>query len=134
MTSREAALVACGEDAVHGYEFVKTFYTRYGNALERTFAEAVGGRVGAPGEPDVITPLGDFEFCAQATTKNAAGDAAQRASGAIVVQVTGSPRSGRISAVEFLRRHGIKDADRVAGQCEVRALFDARDEARATVR
>jgi hypothetical protein len=133
VTSREAALMAWGIDAVRDYERVKRFYTRYGNALERTYAAAVDGRVGAIGEPDVITRLGDFEFCAEANTKNSAGDAAQRARGNVIVQVAGKLRPGRISGEEFLRRHGIAKPDRAAGECEVAALMLAKDEIEAEV-
>jgi len=131
VTSREAATIACGLDAVRAYELVKTFYTRYGNAVERAFAEAVGGRVGGRGEPDVSTRLGEFEFCASANSKNAAGEAAQRARVGVgrIVQVSGPVRPGRISAVEFLRLHGVPEPDRVAGDCQVRALTLARAEA-----
>lgn len=128
MTSREAATLAWGLDAVLAYERVKRFYTRYGNALERTFAQAVGGRVGGIGDPDVITDLGSFEFCAEANTKNSAGDAAQRARGCTIVQVSGRLRPGRISGPEFLRLHGIKNPDRVAGDCEIAALNEAKTE------
>lgn len=133
MTSREAAILALGVDAVRDYERVKTFYTRYGHALELTYAEAVGGRIGDPGEPDVITPLGGFEFCAQASTKNAAGDAAQRGKvpAGHVVQVSGSPRPGRITGTDFLKLHGVRKPDRIANECEIRALEIARAEADA---
>jgi hypothetical protein len=133
VTSREAALVACGEEAVRAYELVKTFYTRFGLALERTFADAVEGRRGRRGEPDVVTRLGGFEFCASASSKNSAGRAAERARGAVVVQVSGPLRPGVISGVDFLRRHGVKDAPRVAGQCEVAALNLAKAEAEERV-
>jgi len=126
-------MMAWGIDAVRNYERVKRFYTRYGNALERTYAAAVDGRVGGIGDPDVITRLGSFEFCAEANTKNSAGDAAQRARGNVIVQVAGRTRNGRISGEEFLRRHGIPKPDRIAGECEVAALTLAKDEIEAEV-
>jgi len=128
MTSREAALVAFGPEAIRHYEEVKAFYTRLGSAFERSFAAAVGGRVGHRGEADVITRLGEFEFCAAANTKNASGNAAQlaRVGAGRVVQVTGAPARGRISGIDFLRMHGVRNAERVAGECEVAALSDAR--------
>jgi len=131
VTSREAALVAFGPEAVLAYERVKTFYTRYGHALEQTFADRVGGRVGGRGEPDVITRLGEWEFCAAADTKNSAGDAAQLAKvgPGHVVQVSGRPRPGRISGAVFLSLHGVKEPARVAGECEVAALHRAKVEA-----
>jgi hypothetical protein len=131
VTPREAALVAFGPDAVLAYERVKTFYTRYGHALERTFADRVDGRVGGRGEPDVVTRLGAWEFCAAANTKNSAGDAAQLAKvePGHVVQVSGTPRRGRISGAVFLALHGIKEPARAAGECEVAALQRAKVEA-----
>lgn len=129
MTSREAAQFVFGLEAVENYERVKSFYTHYGTALERVFAERVDGRRGPQGGADVITPLGEFEFCSQGNTKNAAGEAAQRASGRTVVQVAGKPRTGRISAVDFLRQHGVKNAERVAGECEVLAAWHAKQKA-----
>ena len=131
MTSREAAIVACGIDAVRSYERVKTFYTRLGSAFERAFAEAVAGRVGARGEADVVTRLGEFEFCSASNTKNSAGERAQiaRVGAGRVVQVTGVPKVGRITGGEFLRLHGVREHERVAGECQVRAIELARAEA-----
>lgn len=88
MTSREAAIAAFGLEAVEHAELIRRFQTLWGLALEVAFAEAVGGRVGGPGEADVSTERGQFEFCSQANTKNAAGEAAQRASGRTVVYIT----------------------------------------------
>ncbi len=122
MTSREAAILAYGLPAVQAYENVKAFYTRYGSALEQAFADRVGGRQGKRGEADVVTPLGGFEFCAAANTKNSAGEAAQRARGYVIVQVSGKPTKGRISGVEFLRMHRVIDAERVAGECQIAAI------------
>lgn len=67
MNPRAAAVEAYGVEAVEAYELVKRFYTRLGRAIERAYAERVGGRVGGPGEADVITRLGSWEFCAAAT-------------------------------------------------------------------
>lgn len=130
MTSREAAILALGIDAVRAFEDVKSFYTRYGNALQHAYADAVGGRVGGKGEPDVVTSLGGFEFCSQESTKNAAGDAAQRdkVEPGHVVQVSGRLRRGRISGSDFLKLHGVDRPDRAASECEIRALLAARDE------
>ena len=124
MTPREAASVALGAEAVLTYERVKSFYTRFGGALESAFAAAVSGRLGARGEPDVVTRLGGWEFCAAANTKNSAGEAAQRArvGPGRIVQVSGDPRPGRISGRAFLELHGVRDAARVAGECELAAL------------
>lgn len=131
MTPREAAIVALGHEAVGAYEEVKTFYTRFGLELERGYAAAVGGRVGRRGEADVVTRLGDFELCAAANTKNAAGDRAQRekVGPCRVVQLSGTPRRGRISGLDFLELHGIRHAARVAGELEVAAMERARQEA-----
>lgn len=131
MTSREAAALVYGERVVAHYELVKTFYTRYGLALERTYCVAVGGRLGirgrrgVQGEPDVITPLGAFEFCASANTKNAAGNHRDRRSGVVVVQIAERTVRGRISGEEFLRRHGIAEPERVAERCQIEAMWDA---------
>ena len=131
MTPREAAIAAFGLEAVRSYEQVKAFYTRFGHALERTFAQAVAGRVGGRGEPDLITRLGAWEMCAAANTKNAAGEAAQRAlvGPGHIVQVSGKPRPGRITGEAFLALHGVPRPDRVAGECEVAALQEAKQEA-----
>lgn len=117
-------MVTLGPDAVKHYEAVKTFYTRFGHALETAFADAVGGIVGRPGEADVITRLGEFEFCAAANTKNAAGERAQldKVGPGRIVQVSGVPRPGRISGVDFLRLHGVAQPERIAGECEVVAM------------
>ncbi len=134
MTPREAAVAAYGESAVHAYELVKGFYTRYGYALEVEFAAVVGGRLGrrgAPGtrgEPDVVTALGAFEFCAQANSKNAAGRASDTRVDVVRVQASGSPKFGRISGVEFLELHGVAGAAGVARRCEEGALERARSE------
>jgi hypothetical protein len=134
MTSREAACVVYGEAAVAAYEIVKRFYTRYGHALERTYAAAVGGRLGRKGrageqgEPDVITSAGAFEFCAQANSKNAAGRARDKADGVIRVQVSERPKFGRISAEEFLRLHGVGDPARVNAECQVAAMWEAAED------
>jgi hypothetical protein len=134
VTSRQAAVAVYGEHAVAMYETVKRFYTRYGVALERTYADAVGGRLGrkggggVKGEPDVITPLGRFEFCAQANTKNAAGVARDTADGVICVQVSERPRNGRISGEDFLRMHNIDNPDSVAVQCQFDAMLQASDD------
>lgn len=133
MTSREAALSVFGEAPVRDYERVKRFYTRFGHALERTYAQAAGGRVGERGQLDVITRLGGFEFCAGPNSKNSVGDAAQRARGVLVVQVSGPLRPGRISGVEFLRLHQVKDPERVAGECDVAAMNEAKDDPDADV-
>jgi hypothetical protein len=131
MTSRDLAVIAMGADSVLAYERVKAFYTRLGVALERSYAERVGGRLGRRGEADVITRLGEWEFCAAANTKNAAGEAAQRAKVGPqrIVQVTGTPTRGRITGVEFLRQHGVPRPDRAAGECEALALERAREHA-----
>lgn len=128
MTSREAAIVAFGPEAIRNYERVKAFYTCYGSALERTFAAAVGGRVGGRGEADVITPLGDWEFCAAANTKNAAGNAAQLAKvgPSRIVQVTGKLSKGRISGEQFLSLHKVTNPERVASECTIEALHQAK--------
>jgi hypothetical protein len=135
MTSREAAAIAYGEAAAAAYELVKRFYTRYGYALERTFAAAVGGRLGRKGrkgehgEPDVITSFGAFEFCAQRMSKNAAGRERDKASvwpeGVVRVQVAERPIDGRISGEEFLRLHGVGEPERVAAECQVAAMWEA---------
>jgi len=128
VSSREAALAVFGPEMVDAYERVKRFYTRYGRALERVFAGAVGGRVGRRGEPDVVTPLGGFEFCASSNTKNAAGNAAQVARVGVgrVVQVSGRPARGRITGVAFLALHGVDEPELVAGELELLALELAR--------
>src|SRR4029077_18706313 len=127
LTSHEAAVLALGADAVRTYEQVKRFYTRYGSALERSFAAAVGGRVGGPGEADVITRLGEWEFCAAANTKNAAGEAAQRAKVGVgkLVQATGIPRPGRISGVTFLSWHGVLNPEHVSHEAAMTAMHEA---------
>lgn len=124
MTPRQAAIEACGADAVAAYERVKTFYTRFGHALERAFADRVAGTVGGRGAADVTTRLGAFEFCAAANTKNSAGEAAQLAKvgAAHVVQVSGVPRPGRITGPEFLRLHGVANPELEAAACAARAL------------
>lgn len=129
LTSREAAEIACGADAVHNYGRVKTFYTRFGHALEVTFARAVGGRLGGPGEPDVITSLGAWAFATQGNTKNSAGSSADLASveEGFAVQVIGTPKPGWVSGLEFLARHGIPDPRAVAAECEARALVLSTD-------
>ena len=87
MTSREAAAIAYGESAVRTYELVKRFYSRYGLALERTFASAVGGRLGERGragergEPDVVTELGGFEFLRAGEHKERSGSGVRRPPG-----------------------------------------------------
>ena len=124
-------MLTCGEEAVRSYELVKRFFTRYGHGLERTFAAAVGGRVGGRGEPDVITRLGEWEFCSTANTKNSAGEAAQRerVGPGRIVQVTGTLRPGRISGIQFLELHGVKDPERRASECQVAAALTASVEA-----
>ena len=126
MTSREAAIAAFRLEAVEHAELIRRFQTLWGTALERAFAEAVGGRVGGPGNADVITERGEFEFCSQANTKNAAGEAAQRASGRTIVQVTGTPRRERISGEAFLELHGVKGPKVVAEACAALAAYRAR--------
>ena len=128
MTPREAALLALGLADVEAYERVKTFYTRLGLAFEESFARRVGGRLGGRGEPDVITRLGGWEFCAAATTKNSAGERAQlaRVGPGRIVQVSGRLGRGHISAVEFLRIHGIREPERAAGECQAAAVGAAR--------
>lgn len=129
MTSREAAIIACGQEAVEAYGRVKSFYTKFGVEVERAFAEAVGGEQAPRGQggPDVVTHLGEWEFCASPRSKNASGDKAQvaRVGADHVVQVTGKLVGGRISGEEFLRQHGVKDPYRTAGECNVRALIRA---------
>lgn len=124
MTPREAALLALGLGDVEAYERVKTFYTRLGLAFEESFASRVSGRLGGPGEPDVVTRLGGWEFCAAANTKNSAGERAQlaRVGPGRIVQVSGRLGRGHISAVEFLRLHGIREPERIAGECEAAAV------------
>jgi hypothetical protein len=127
MTSREAAMIAFGQEAVETAERVRAFQTRWGLALEAEYAAAVGGRRGGRGEADVVSRLGEWAFASQATTKNAAGnraDLAQVGPGRLV-QVSGKPRRGWISGIEYLRVHGIRDPERVAGECETRALRQA---------
>lgn len=130
MTSREAALVALGEEDVAAYERVKSFYTKNGTALQQMYAKAVGGRVGGRGEANIVSRLGDFEFCSSENTTNAAGTAAQiaKVGAGRIVQATGRLRKGRISGVTFLELHGVRDPDRVAGECEVAALNLAKRE------
>jgi len=129
MNPRQAAVEAFGVEAVRNYEAVKSFYTKLGRAYEQAFAHRVGGRLGRKaGEADVITRLGAWEFCAAANTKNAAGEAAQlaRVGNGRIVQVTGPLRPGHISAVEFLRAHGIADPYSAAHECELAAVNIAR--------
>lgn len=132
LTPRQAAAATYGEPAVKAYELIKGFYTRYGHALEHAFAQAVGGRLGKRGkagergEPDVITTLGAFEFCAQANSKNSAGRTSDRREDVVRVQVSGNPKFGRISGVDFLLMHGITEPDDVAYQCELAALTQAK--------
>ena len=126
--SRDAAALAFGEDALHAYEQVKRFYTLLGRALEREFAYTVGGRAGAVGEADVITDLGEWEFCASGNTKNSAGNRAQlaRVPAGHVVQVFGTPRRGRISCEEFLKLHGIPNPRFRASECRIAAMRESR--------
>ena len=118
VSARGAALAVLGLEAVAQYDRVVTFQTKFGHALERAYADAVGGRVGRPGEPDVLTRHGGFEFCTGANTKNSAGAAAQLAKvgAGRIVQVLGLPRAGRMSGAEFLRLHGVHDPAGTAAQ------------------
>lgn len=125
MTWEEAAIVVFGQEAVEHFRLVKSFQTRLGKAHERVFAARVCGRVGGPGEADVITDRGGFDFRSQANTKNAAGRAAELAGGRTVVQMTGAPVAGAISAGEFLRIHDVKNAEREALICEALAAYEA---------
>lgn len=128
MTPRDAAIEVFGPAAVANYEAVKSFYTKLGRAYEQAFAHRVGGRLGRNGEADVVTRLGAWEFCAAANTKNSAGEAAQlaRVGNGRIVQVSGVMRPGHISAVEFLRAHGIADPYSAAHECELAAVNIAR--------
>jgi hypothetical protein len=131
VTPREAAVLALGAEAVESYEAVKRFYSRLGMECQTTYATAVGGRVGRILEADVITRIGDFEFCMQANTKNSAGEAAQRwkAGPGRTVQVSGTPRRGRMSGVEFLAMHGVLNPELVADECIATAAARARQPA-----
>jgi len=131
MTWEEAAIIVFGQEAVDHFRLVKSFQTRLGKAHERAFAQRVGGRVGGPGEADVITDCGEFDFRSQANTKNAAGRAAELANGRVIVQVTGTPVPGAISAVEFLRFHDVPHPEREAMLCEATAAYEAGQAAKA---
>lgn len=129
MTSREAAIITLGIEDVEAYERVKRFYTRFGLEIEKVYAEAVGGtrpRQGAGG-PDVITRLGEWEFCASERSKNSAGAKAQaaRVPEGHVVQATGPVRKGSIAGEEFLHLHGVSDWHRQAGELLLRAMENA---------
>ncbi len=130
MTSREAAIIVFGEEAVRSFGQIKSFMTKFGNYVEEVYAEEVGGERGVRGAggPDIRTSLGDWEFCASENSKNAAGRAADRARvpAGHLVQVTGPPRKGYIMGQDFLRLHGIPDSHRRAGELLIEAMERAR--------
>lgn len=125
MTSREAAILACGRRAVENYETVKSFYTKFGVEIEKAYAAEVEGVRPIPGKggPDVVTPLGGWEFCASERSKNAAGNRKMKemVPEGHIVQATGKVVKGRISGEEFLRKHGIANAHRRAGELLIKA-------------
>lgn len=125
MTSREAAILACGKTAVRHYEEVKSFYTKFGMAIEKVYAAEVGGVVPKSGKggPDVVTELGGWEFCTSSRSKNSAGNRKMKATvpEGHIVQVTETPVKGRISGWEFLQKHGIKNPKRRAGELLLKA-------------
>lgn len=106
ITSKDLAIETFSIYDVRIHDTVKAFYMRLGNELARVFAEAVGGRVGAVGENDVLTRLGGFEFCSGHNTKNHAGAMMDEIRGKRV-QATGVARRGFISGEDFLVLHGI---------------------------
>jgi hypothetical protein len=122
VSSKEIAIRKLGVYAVQDYESVKRFYMLLGDKLPTMLLLRVGGRVAMNGdECDGITDLGKWEFCTQANTKNKAGMAAdlERCPGRCV-QILGVPKLGWMSGVEYLRMHGIEDA-----QAEFDALLEA---------
>lgn len=134
MTSREAAILACGREKVEAYEEVKTFYTKFGVEIEKVYAEEVGGVRPIPGRggPDVVTEKGGWEFCASENSKNAAGRRymEDKVPQGHIVQATGKLRKNRISGEDFLRKHGIRNAHRRAGELLIKAARRAKPEAK----
>lgn len=106
ITSKDLAIETFSVYDVRIHDTVKAFYMRLGNELARVFAEAVGGRVGAAGENDVLTRLGGFEFCSGRNTKNHAGAMVDQIRGQRV-QATGTARQGFLSGEDFLALHDV---------------------------
>jgi len=124
ITSKDLAIDSLGLFDVRTYEIVKAFYMRLGEELARLFAEAVDGTVGLPGENDVLTRLGGFEFCASHNTKNHAGALVDQIRGRRV-QATGRARPGFLSGEEFLAIHGVDES--LADDIRRRAADNAKD-------
>jgi hypothetical protein len=135
VTSRQVALLVYSPTEVLIAERLRLFHQFLGNAFERVFADAVGGQLGGSGKgnPDVITDQGEFEFCTQRNTKNAAGAAHDRATGRPIVQILEEPLAGRMSAVDFLELHDIADAKRVTEVLIGQAAEQARARADGTL-
>jgi len=112
----EAGLSRMKVVPVYRHEFheqycaAKACYQRIGHEYEVVFARAVGGTCNAKG-CDVQTDVGRFEFAAAPNTKNSAGAAHDRDTGNLLVQVTGPPRVGWMTAAAFLYLHGIREPE-----------------------